>query len=60
MKYLGRAIVNTPMLGALLRVINMVNIEVVKDLIKSTFRGRVGQLNADAIDEAYKAARVIP
>lgn len=60
MKYLGKAIVNTPMLGALLRAINMINIEVVKDLIKATFRGRIGQLNADAIDEAYKSARVIP
>ncbi|WP_291766353.1 2-oxoacid:acceptor oxidoreductase family protein [Caldivirga sp. UBA161] len=60
MKYLGKAIVNTPMLGALLRVVGMINIEVVKELIKGTFRGRVGQLNAEAIDEAYKLARVIP
>lgn len=60
MKHLGRPIVNTTMLGALLKVVGGVSVDIVKELIKETFRGRIGLLNAEAIDEAYKVAKVIP
>ncbi len=59
LKYLGKPIVNTPMLGALLKVIGVIKLDVVKEIIKNTFRGRVGLLNAEAIEEAYKSVEVV-
>ncbi|MCG2879994.1 MAG: 2-oxoacid:acceptor oxidoreductase family protein [Vulcanisaeta sp.] len=59
MKHLGRPIVNTTMLGALLRVLDLVDIETVKALVMETFGGKAGRANAEALEEAYKTAEVV-
>lgn len=58
-KHLGKPIVNTTMLGALLRVLDLIDLDTVKDLVMETFGKRLGKPNADALEEAYKVAEVI-
>ncbi|WP_054853538.1 2-oxoacid:acceptor oxidoreductase family protein [Vulcanisaeta distributa] len=58
-KYLGKPIVNTTMLGALLKVLDLVDIDTVKELVLETFGKRLGKSNVEALEEAYKVAEVI-
>jgi pyruvate ferredoxin oxidoreductase gamma subunit len=58
-KHLGKPIVNTTMLGALLKVLDLVDLETVKELVMETFGKRLGKANTEALEEAYKAAEVI-
>ncbi|MFB6471116.1 MAG: 2-oxoacid:acceptor oxidoreductase family protein [Vulcanisaeta sp. AZ3] len=58
-KHLGKPIVNTTMLGALLRVLDLVDLDTVRELVIETFGKRLGQPNADALSDAYKSAEVI-
>ncbi|MGC8606058.1 MAG: 2-oxoacid:acceptor oxidoreductase family protein [Vulcanisaeta sp.] len=58
-KHLGKPIVNTTMLGALLKVLDLVDIETVKNLVLETFGKKLGKSNVEALEEAYKVAEVI-
>ncbi|GAB6947729.1 2-oxoacid:acceptor oxidoreductase family protein [Vulcanisaeta sp. JCM 16161] len=58
-KYLGRAIVNTAMLGALLKVFDALTVDDVADAVLRIFSGRLGKLNAELVRVAYNEARVI-
>ncbi|WP_069807665.1 2-oxoacid:acceptor oxidoreductase family protein [Vulcanisaeta thermophila] len=58
-KHLGKPIVNTTMLGALLKVLDIVDLETVKQLVVETFGPKLGRLNAEALEEAYKVAQVM-
>ncbi len=58
-KYLGRAIVNTAMLGALLKVFDAVTVNDVAEAVQKVFGGRLGKANAELIRVAYNEARVI-
>ena len=57
MELLGINLPNTPMLGALLKITNIVDIKVLEGVIKSKFEKKIGekktQLNIDAIQRAY-------
>ena len=58
-KYLGRAIVNTAMLGALLRVFDALTVDDVAQAVMKIFGGGLGKVNAELIRVAYNEARVI-
>ncbi len=58
-KHLGKPIVNTTMLGALLKVLDLVDVDTVKDLVLETFGKRLGKSNVEALEEAYKVAEVV-
>ncbi|ADN51307.1 2-oxoacid:acceptor oxidoreductase family protein [Vulcanisaeta distributa] len=58
-KHLGKPIVNTTMLGALLKVLDLIDLDTVKELVLETFGKRLGKSNVDALEEAYKAAEVV-
>jgi pyruvate ferredoxin oxidoreductase gamma subunit len=51
---LGRPITNTPMLGALLRAVPVVELRHVIDELSEVFKGRIARINADAIRRAYE------
>lgn len=50
---LGRNIVNTIILGYFAKKTNVVSIESLIEVIKETFPGKVGELNAEATKKAY-------
>ncbi len=58
-KHLGKPIVNTTMLGALLKVLDLVDLDTVKELVLETFGKKLGKSNVEALEEAYKMAEVI-
>ena len=51
---LGRNIVNTIILGYFAKKTNVVSIESLIEVIKETFPGKVGELNAKATQKAYE------
>mgnify|MGYP003294807322 FL=1 len=51
---LGRNIVNTIILGYFAKKTNLVTIESLVEVIKETFPGKIGELNADATKKAYE------
>lgn len=53
----GWPVVNTAMLGALTRVWPLIPLESVKEAIKSTWGGRLGELNAEAAGKAHEEVR---
>lgn len=55
---LGVPIVNTAMIGALIRVVPVVSIDSVIRAVKETFPGRLGEANAEAIKASYEVAQV--
>ncbi|BDR92521.1 2-oxoacid:acceptor oxidoreductase family protein [Vulcanisaeta souniana] len=58
-KYLDKAIVNTAMLGALLRVFDILTVEDVAYAASKFFGSKLGKLNAELIRIAYNESRVI-
>ncbi|MBR4447798.1 2-oxoacid:acceptor oxidoreductase family protein, partial [Methanobrevibacter sp.] len=50
---LGRNIVNTIILGYFAKKTNVVSIDSLLEVIKETFPGKVGELNAEATKKAY-------
>ncbi|MEM2904234.1 MAG: 2-oxoacid:acceptor oxidoreductase family protein [Candidatus Bathyarchaeia archaeon] len=50
----GRAIYNTPMLGALLRVLPIVSFDSVEKVTLERFPGSMGKMNVDAMRKAYE------
>lgn len=58
MKRLGRPIVNTAILGALVKATGLVNLESVIELIKERFPGKLGEANSQAVRDAYESTVV--
>ncbi len=55
LKIFRRAIVNTILVGALVKVYPLVNISSVKNSISNKFSGRILDLNLKAVDEGYNS-----
>ncbi|RLG77292.1 MAG: pyruvate synthase [Thermoprotei archaeon] len=55
---LGVPIVNTAMIGALVRAVPLVKLESVIKAVKETFPGRLGEANAEAIKSSYEVTQV--
>ena len=51
---LGRNIVNTIILGYFAKKTQVVSIESLVEVIKETFPGKIGELNAEATQKAYE------
>ena len=51
---LGRNIVNTIILGYFAKKTNVVSIESLVEVIRETFPGKIGELNAEATQKAYE------
>ena len=51
---LGRNIVNTIILGYFAKTTNVVTIDSLLEVIKETFPGKIGELNAEATKKAYE------
>ena len=59
MKTIGRPIVNTAILGALLRVLDLITLGDVLKGLEKFFSGRLLEVNKKAVEEAYKLAKVV-
>lgn len=58
LKYLRRAVTNTAMLGALVRVLPIVKLETVVEVIRERFRGVLAEANVSVVKAAYE--EVVP
>jgi 2-oxoacid:acceptor oxidoreductase gamma subunit (pyruvate/2-ketoisovalerate family) len=56
LKILGRPITNTAMLGAVVKVAGMVKLDSLLHVAGERFSGRIGELNKELIETAYKEA----
>jgi len=54
LKWLKANIVNTAILGAVIKTTNLLKIETIINVIKSRFPGKIGEANASAVQEAYE------
>ena len=54
LKVLGRPITNTAMLGAFVRATGIVKLESLLEATRERFTGRIGDLNLEVIETAYK------
>ncbi len=59
MRHLGRPIVNTTMLGALLKVVDVLDVDSVSQVLMEIFGEKLGPKNVAAMKEAYEVARVV-
>ena len=57
MEVIGRPIPNMVMVGAFAGTTGLVTLESLKAAVKERFGGKVGDLNAAAVENAYKAAK---
>ena len=57
LKYLGTAIVNTAILGAVMRVSGTTNLESLYSVVRNRFRPDVAEKNEKVIEEAYESVR---
>ncbi|ESQ23269.1 MAG: 2-oxoacid:acceptor oxidoreductase, gamma subunit, pyruvate/2-ketoisovalerate family [uncultured Acidilobus sp. MG] len=58
LKWLKANIVNTAILGALVRSTGVVKLDTVLEVIKSRFHGRVAEANVMAVKEAYESTQL--
>ena len=58
LKWLKAPIVNTAILGALVKATGLVKLETIEQLVRERFPGRVGEANARAVREAYESTIV--
>jgi len=56
MEVIGRPIANMVMVGAFAGMTGLVSLESIQEAVKERFGGKVGDLNAAAVEKAYKAA----
>jgi pyruvate ferredoxin oxidoreductase gamma subunit len=54
---IGRPIPNMVMIGAFAGTTGLVSLESLQEAVKERFEGKVGDLNAEAVEEAYNAAK---
>ena len=59
LKLAGLALVNMPMLGALIRATSIVSLESITAVVKNRWSRRVGELNVKGIIEAYNKVQVV-
>lgn len=59
LKWLKANIVNTAILGAVIKTTNLVKIETVVNVLKNRFHGKIGEANAMAVQEAYDSTLVM-
>jgi len=57
MEVIGRPIPNMVMVGAFAGSTGLVSLESLKEAVKERFGGKVGDLNAAAVEKAYLAAK---
>ena len=57
-KYIGRPIVNTAILGAFVKGTGLVKLDTLSTLIRERFPGELGEANVRAVKEAYEKALV--
>ncbi len=53
----GKPIVNTVMLGAFAKASGLVSVEAIQKVVKDRFSGKIGELNAKAVKEAYEGLK---
>lgn len=53
----GWPVVNTTMLGALVRATGIVSLDSILGVVRENFRGKLGEVNSRAVLEAYESAR---
>jgi pyruvate ferredoxin oxidoreductase gamma subunit len=51
----GRAVVNTPMVGALVRVMPIVSLKSVEEAVMERFKGDLGERNVEVVRKAYES-----
>ncbi len=54
---IGKAIVNTAMLGALIKVTGIASVDSVADAIRERFPGPMGEKNVEAMKKTYEAVQ---
>lgn len=54
MEIIGKPIVNTTLLGAFASATKLIKIEYLKKAVKNRFPGKVGEINAIAVEKAYE------
>lgn len=57
MDVIGRDIPNMVMIGAFAGMTGLVSLEALQEAVKERFGGKVGDLNAEAVEKAYSAAQ---
>ena len=55
----GWAVVNTAMIGALAKVLGKPSLNSLEEAVKEEFPGKIGELNAEAVDRGYKGVRKV-
>ncbi|BFI73908.1 2-oxoacid:acceptor oxidoreductase family protein [Sulfurisphaera ohwakuensis] len=55
----GWAVVNTTMIGALAKILGMPSLTSLEEAIKEEFPGKLGELNAEAIERGYKEVKKV-
>ncbi len=58
LKWLRVPIVNTAILGSLIKATGIVKLDTVTNLVKERFPGRIGEANASAVKDAYESTKV--
>ncbi len=59
LKTIGKPIVNTAILGALLKVLDLITLDDVVSSLGKFFKGKLLEVNKQAVIEAYEQARVV-
>ena len=59
LKWLKANIVNTAILGAVIKTTNLIKIDTIIDVLKNRFHGKIGEANAMAVKEAYDSTLVM-
>ncbi len=58
LELLGAPRVNTPILGTLVKSTRLVKLDSVISIIKSTFKGKVADMNIKAVERAYQETKI--
>ncbi|EZQ11237.1 MULTISPECIES: 2-oxoacid:acceptor oxidoreductase family protein [Acidianus] len=55
----GWSVVNTAMLGAMVKVSRIVDVNAIEDAVKEEFPGKLGEINAEAVEMGYKEVSLV-
>jgi len=55
----GWTVVNTTMVGALAKVLGQPTLASLEEAVKEEFHGKLGELNAEAVERGYKEVRLV-
>ncbi|MEM0361294.1 MAG: 2-oxoacid:acceptor oxidoreductase family protein [Sulfolobales archaeon] len=59
LKFLGRPITNTSLLGALIKVLPVVKLEVVEEVIKDRFKGPLAEKNIEVLRSSFECVSYV-